>query len=381
MVWIIESIASTFLIALALGQLASTLAGYRGVSLVGAKRWAGLILSLGLFLGGTWLLPPSLYVLAWVPLTALLAFGLLLLAGSFIAPPLHPNALFQPEHPAHGGCRPVKIWDGAGETPGYLLLPPCIQGEDKVRAAVCLVHGAGDHKTFFKWPMVRTLLAEGFAVLTIDLPGHGDYRHRPLIYPDCMPTIPAAVQFLREELRINHAGLVGISLGGAMVINAAAQYFLAHGRHLVEALVVMETPTHLNFTKALFYQEAWNTFYKAPVLSLFRETTLKQVRDDWRTGGYRGRHTVAELFELLNPLHYIQHLTSLPILLVYSQRDCIAPPEQAEAMRQAAPQAQWLESKKASHVTLTLASEINQQLTSWLKDQLMREQVEVKTKE
>src|SRR5688572_20384416 len=113
MVWIVESIISTFLIALGLSQLASTLAGYRGGSLVGAKRWAGLILSLGLFLGGAWLLPQSLYVLIWVPLTALLAFGLLLLAGSFIAPPLHPNTLFQPEHPAHGGCRQVKIPDGA----------------------------------------------------------------------------------------------------------------------------------------------------------------------------------------------------------------------------------------------------------------------------
>jgi pimeloyl-ACP methyl ester carboxylesterase len=219
--------------------------------------------------------------------------------------------------------------------------------------------------------MVQALLAEGFAVLAIDLPGHGDYRHRPLIYPDCMPTIPAAVQFLREELQINHIGLVGISLGGAVAINAAAQYFLAFGRHLVEALVVMETPTHLDFTKALFYREAWNTFYRAPSLFLLRETSLKQVRDEWYTGGYRSRHSVAELFELLNPLQYIQNLTSLPILLIYSRGDYIAPPEQAEALHQAAPHAQWLESKKASHVTLTLMPEINQQLASWLKAQLI----------
>jgi pimeloyl-ACP methyl ester carboxylesterase len=314
--------------------------------------------------------------LLWVPLTALLAFGLLLFAGSFITPPPHPNALFQPEHPAHGGCRPVNIWDGAGETPGYLLLPPGAQREPGVQAAVCLVHGAGDHKTFFKWPIVRALLAEGFAVLSIDLPGHGDYRHRPLIYPDCIPTVPAAIHFLREELGLTHIGLVGISLGGAVVINAAAQYFLAHGRHLAEALVIVETPTHLDFTRASYYREAWNTFYGAPVLSLLRETSLKQVRDEWRTGGYRSRHTVAELFELLNPLHHIRQLNPLPILLVYSRRDCIAPPEQAEALRQAAPQADWLESKKASHVTLTLAPEINPKIASWLKDRLIKEQAQ-----
>jgi pimeloyl-ACP methyl ester carboxylesterase len=370
MSWLLQSLISTFLIALSIGQFASTLGGLRGASLVGANRWAGLGLSLALFLGGFWLLPSSLYVLAWVPLTALLAFVLLLVAGSLIAPPVHPDALYKPDHPAHGGCQPVKIWDGIDEAPGYLLTPPAEKAGSEAGAAVCLVHGAGDHKTFFKWRLIQTLLAEGLTVLTIDLPGHGDYRHRLLVYPDCVSPIPAAVKFLREQPGVSRVGLVGISLGGAMALQAAAQYFLAHQRHLVEALVVVETPTHLAFNRSLFYQEAWNTFHGSPVLSLLRETTLKQVRESWLSGGYRGRHGVAELFTLLNPLEQVRHLKQIPILFVYSRRDRIAPPDQAEAMRQAAPHAQFIESKKASHVVLTLLQDINQQIAGWLEKQL-----------
>jgi pimeloyl-ACP methyl ester carboxylesterase len=155
-----------------------------------------------------------------------------------------------------------------------------------------------------------------------------------------------------------------------MAIQAAASYFLAHQRHLVEALVVVETPTHLDFNRSLFYQEAWNTFQGSPVLSLLRETTLKQVRESWLSGGYRGRHGVAELFELLDPLERISQLKQLPILLVYSRRDRIAPPDHAEAMRQAAPHAQFIESKKASHVVLTLLQDINQQIAGWLGKRL-----------
>jgi hypothetical protein len=39
-------------------------------------------------------------------------------------------------------------------------------------------------------------------------------------------------------------------------------------------------------------------------------------------------------------------------------------------MRQAVPHAAFIESKKASHVTLILIPEINQQLARWLSTQL-----------
>lgn len=362
---------AVYLITLGLGQLAATHWGLRGVSLVGPSRWVGYVVGLGLLVSGALILPQTAFVLLWTPLMGLLALLVLLLGGSFIAPVPHPNILFSPEHPAHSGCQSVQIPNGDELIPGLLLTPPqsSAKGKKGDGAAVCIVPGAGDTKISFKWRLVHTLLAEGLTVLTIDPPGHGDYRYRPLVYPDCLATIPAAIQFLREQPGINSVGLVGISLGGAISLNALAEQAKL-GQNLVDALVIFATPTRLDYSRALFYREMWSTFYRAPVLSLLKETTARQVWDSWHTGGYRSRHNATKLFELLNPQKNITSLKTTPILLVYSRRDLVAPLDQAQAMRQAAPHARYIESKKASHVMLTLIPEVNRQVARWLREQL-----------
>ncbi|MCB0210886.1 MAG: alpha/beta fold hydrolase [Anaerolineae bacterium] len=345
----------------------STTLQLRAISLVGQSRWLGCLVGLGLITLGAVFLPLRLVILLWVPLCGLLAFVVLLLGGSFIVPPPDPNQIFEPDHPAHGTSRLVHIPDGNDVIPGYLLMP----SKDVDReAAVCLVHGAGDSKTSYKWLLIRALLAEGLTVLTIDLPGHGDYRHRVLTYPEVLTTIPAALRFLRTQAGVRQVGIIGISLGGAIAIRSLVEA-IPQQSHLVDALVVLETPIQLDYSKALFYREMWRTLYGAPVLWLLREMSVKQAWDIWHRGGYRTRHTTSHLFALLDPLTYISRLSSLPILLVYSRRDGVAPPEHAQAMHQAAPQADFIETKKASHVVLTLMPEINRQVASWLKKQLV----------
>jgi pimeloyl-ACP methyl ester carboxylesterase len=229
------------------------------------------------------------------------------------------------------------------------------------KIAVCIVPGAGDTKLFFKWQLVKALLAHGITVLIIDPPGHGDYRHRPLVYPDCLTAVPAAIAFLRKQPNIKRVGLLGISLGGAMAIRAAAEA----GSAFVDALGVVATPTHLNYSQRLFYKEIWRTFYRSPVVPLLQEVTARQARAMWRSGGYRGQHTTAEMFDLLDPLGHIGQVAPTPLLLVYSQRDAVASPLHAEALYQAAPHARLIETKKASHVMLTLTPEINMQIAGW----------------
>jgi pimeloyl-ACP methyl ester carboxylesterase len=229
------------------------------------------------------------------------------------------------------------------------------------------VPGAGDTKTNFKWRLVQALLAEGLAVLTIDPPGHGDYRPRLLAYPDCLSAVPAALRFLREQPGISQVGLVGISLGGALALASLAA---EPDRAGLGALVIIATPTELRYSKTLFYREVWGTLSRVPIITLFREMTVRQARQDWLTDGYRSRHSTAQLFDLLKPAESIARLAGRPILLVYSRRDRVAPPVMARAMHQAAPWATMIQSKKASHVTLILLPEINQQLSCWLKQTL-----------
>lgn len=369
---------AVFLITLGLGQLISTWQGWRAASLVGPRRWAGYSLSWLLLVAGALLLPDSGWVLGWTLPAALLALLLLLLAGSYIDPPPHPDCLFEADHPAHGSCRRVQIPDGDYLMPGYLLTPP-----DPLhlppKGGVLVIHGAGDTKTSYKWRLVQALLGEGLTVLTIDLPGHGDYRQRPLAYPDCLSAIPAAVRFLRAQPGIERVGLVGISLGSALAIASLVQTVedpkglkkpLGSGNGQIDALAALETPVALKYSRGLRYGEMWHA-YRAPVLSLWREVSARQLRQSWFTGGYVSRHkNTAEIIELLNPLENIAKLGQMPILLVHGGRDSIAPVAAGRALQQAAPQATLMEVKGASHVTLTLMVEANREVARWVRERL-----------
>jgi pimeloyl-ACP methyl ester carboxylesterase len=370
---------AVFLITLGLGQLISTRLGWRAASLVGPRWAAGYGLGLLLLAVGAWLLPASWFGLGWTPLAGLLTLILLLVAGSYIDPPPHPDRLFEANYPAHGSCVRVQIPDGDDGIPGYLLTPPLDPPHPPLQGGVLVVHGAGDTKTSYKWRLVEALLVEGFTVLTIDLPGHGDYRQRPLAYPDCLSVIPAALRFLRAQPEVKWVGLVGISLGSALALASLAQTFedpkgfskpLGSRGRQVDALVALETPIVLNYSRGLYYGEMWHA-YRAPVLSLFSEVSVRQLRQSWFTGGYVSRHkNTGEIISLLNPLESIRQLPDRPILLVHGGRDSIAPPEAGQALQQAAPQASLLIVPPASHVTLTLMREVNQQVARWLRRRL-----------
>ncbi len=377
---------SVFLITLGLGQLISTWQGWRAASLAGPSRGAGVAAGLGLLgLGywglasGNWLLPQDWGVLGWTLLAGPLALGLLLWAGCYVKPPPHPDeALFSPRHPAHGSCRRVQIPDGVYTMPGLLLHPstlPSFQPDDKIRAsAVCLIHGAGDTKTSFKWLLVQALLAEGLTVLTVDLPGHGEYRQRPLAYPDCLSAVPAAIRFLRQQPGVERVGVVGISLGSALAIRSLVDSENPKDSEKplgpIHALAALETPLNLHYSKRLFYREMWQAF-RAPVLGLLREITVKQMRQSWHTGGYVSRHrNTGEVIELLRPGEHIGKLGPVPLLLVHGGRDSVAPLAAGRALHQAAPYATLLEVKGASHVTLTLMPEVNRWVARWLRKNL-----------
>ncbi len=367
---------SVFILTLGLGQLLSTGLGLRAASLVGPSRPAGYGLGLLLVLTGAALLPPTPLTLAWAIPVAPLVFGLLLLTGSLFAPPPHPDGLFDRDNPAHGGCHPVLIPDGDHQMPGLLLAPPPAHDKKRVgwgSSAVCIIPGAGDTKVSFKWRLVRALLAEGLTVLTIDPPGHGDYRHRPMAYPDCLSAIPAAVCFLKAQMGVERVGLLGISLGGALAIASMAGPEAAGPScpGQVEALVVMETPVGLKLNRGLIYREFWRTISRAPVLSLLREVSVAQIRQSWYTGGYRSVHrNTAELIDLLDPPASLARIKQAPILLVYSRADPIASPAAAQTLHRAAPRADFIEVKKASHVTLSLVPAVDRQVARWLREKL-----------
>lgn len=361
------TLLATIVITVGIAQIISSYRGWRAASLTGPHRKWGIAVGGLLTLLGGWGIEGQGLAQVWpvfggLLLAAPLALLILLLAGSYLWPPEHPDHFFSPDHAGHGGCTRLDIADGPHQIPAYLLrpLPP-----KQTQAAVCILHGSGDNKRGFKWRLARALLAEGLTVLTIDLPGHGDYLHHPLAYPDALSTVPAAVCFLRQQDGVDRVGLLGISLGGAIGLKALV--WPDRADFSVDALALLELPLWVRYNRQLVYREAWRAL-NAPLMSLFQEMSLRQLRQSWQEGAIRSRHSTDEMFQFLDPSGSMQQLPPrLPTLLVYSRHDPIAPLSFGQALQQAAPHAELLAVEGASHVTLTLMPQVNQQVARWLR--------------
>jgi pyruvate dehydrogenase E2 component (dihydrolipoamide acetyltransferase) len=85
--------------------------------------------------------------------------------------------------------------------------------------AVVLVHGYGGDKN--SWLFVQEPLSERASVHAIDLPGHGESTKD--VGDGSLSTLAGSVLGFLREKGIDRAHLVGHSLGGAVVVEAAAQ--------------------------------------------------------------------------------------------------------------------------------------------------------------
>lgn len=92
-------------------------------------------------------------------------------------------------------------------------------------AAVILLHGYGGNR-MGTWFQARVLAREGYGVLMYDARASGESggRRRSFGWQD-IADVPAAIAFLqaRPEVDANRIGILGVSTGGEIALNAAAQ--------------------------------------------------------------------------------------------------------------------------------------------------------------
>jgi uncharacterized protein len=91
------------------------------------------------------------------------------------------------------------------------------------RAAVLLLHGAGGVRSSLL-PEARLLVARGFGVLTIDLPGHGESGGAIHWSEGERKSVASAVEWLSQRPDVDAArlGAYGFSLGGYVLAQVAA---------------------------------------------------------------------------------------------------------------------------------------------------------------
>ncbi len=95
--------------------------------------------------------------------------------------------------------------------------------DDKVRGVISLVHGLGEHSSRYA-PLAAALNAAGFALLAMDLPGHGRSEGKRGHWPHYEAVLDDIGLLLRRAEREFPAVprfLYGHSLGGNLVLNYA----------------------------------------------------------------------------------------------------------------------------------------------------------------
>lgn len=129
----------------------------------------------------------------------------------------------RPPQPWSGGAQSVRFpaRDGRAHIDGWYLAPAAAAA-----GAVLFVHGKdacrGDELKSPSGPLARVLVAAGFAVLAIDMRGHGTSSRARLTYGEReRHDVLGAVDWLRAQ---GHAriGVLGASLGASTALMAAA---------------------------------------------------------------------------------------------------------------------------------------------------------------
>jgi len=93
-------------------------------------------------------------------------------------------------------------------------------------AAVALMHGTGSNRLGVA-DHARLLARHGYGVLVFDFHGHGESDGRSTSLPwRFQPDADAALAYLRErpDVRNERLGIIGVSLGGEVAIDAAARH-------------------------------------------------------------------------------------------------------------------------------------------------------------
>jgi pimeloyl-ACP methyl ester carboxylesterase len=240
-----------------------------------------------------------------------------------------------------------------GETAGFRLSP-----RGGPRGRVVAAHGACDDALFPLVAMYAALLERGLEVFAFDLDGNGwqsTTRFSPEGIRGAVAAAAREAEHGRPPLPLH---LLGHSLGGALVLDA-----LARGETAAESAVVVATPLEVRVTARTALAE---------LSGFFRPATLGPVkrgaypfRGDARTANF---DYVAVFDALLRAtdLRRAAGRVRVPVLLVYGERDGIAPAAHGAELARLLPRAELVRVPGATHFSTASSAVATERAAAWL---------------
>ncbi len=300
--------------------------------------------------------------------------GLTRLVKSLIPLDIDPSEeLLSPSAHAGHTVREVEIPVGRQHTYGYLFTPKAGNG-----ATVCFVHGTGAEKVLPYYFYLREYVRAGFNLLFFELDGHGR-NPRPLRHPGIEELAPAALEFLlaQPEVDPDRVGMVGVSLGGACTLHAAAR------TDRLKAIATVSTPHTVDLDELDKLKEALGTL-NPELLPVVLEATpnrlLEFVTVPMRICSNGDPHhyeemdllddrtqpALRDIIHRLDPLGNAMKLEGTPLLVVNGAWDHQAPAWQAEDIFSLAPgpKAMHIEPRR-NHFTMMASRRAIQATVDW----------------
>lgn len=351
----IKKFGAAVLLWLAVLELLAGWRGWRGMAWLRRGGLGRLLAALMLLAGWRGLPGRRGWRAFWLVLAAPIALAVQVAAASLRNRALNPLARLRPGAHTDRFVIDLHITMAEGYLPAIEIAPAA-----GATAAVALLHGSGDQKTAYTWWIVDALLARGIATLLVDLDGHGA-NPRPQRFPQILEDATVAVGWLRE--RYARVGLLGISLGGCIAARAVADGAAA------DALVVLEAPPQLHYTRADMWREALE-LRRSHVLAIFQDSTAYDIARAWTTTPIRAAISTWDLIAALDLLGSLPRIC-VPLLALYGANDAIVKPAQALQVRAALPPGATFELvPSASHLTLFLRRDIQETIAAWFQQQL-----------
>lgn len=252
---------------------------------------------------------------------------------------------------------PVMPAAPVSSLPGTLVRPM-----GACRGAILLVCGAGDNRSAFKGPLLGALSARGFAVLSIDPPGHGAFMAVPTTVENTQTAAVAALDWLIEQFPAQPIGAIGVSFGGNQVA------WLAAHETRVNAVVLISTPVSLMPVRRRTILREGVAMLLPANLRVFRWGSAGDFYRGWRSmkGYAAGPETLYSMIDRLDTRRFIAGLGDRPILLAHGRADVAVPFENARILAAAASRPSLLPVTHGTHLTLILRPEVVSHIADWL---------------
>jgi pimeloyl-ACP methyl ester carboxylesterase len=258
-----------------------------------------------------------------------------------------------------------------GEVLAYRLEPA-----GPPRGVVVFVHGAGNDALYSFPGLIKQFLSRDYRVFTFDLDGHGRSSTSVLDPATLGEAVPAAVRHARIPGCDLPVHLLGISLGGALALHAAAvepESFASTAMVAAPLQVRLTSRAMLRELGPRSFQTLWRERGHSGMWGLVPAFgPVKRSIYPLRLGVPPGRGPFGYVDVLNDALERLRlperaRDVSAPVLLAYGEADAIVPIEQGEELAKLIPDNRLLRLPHDTHLTIPLAPDTARAVLGWVE--------------